>query len=364
MTAATAPRERWGPLALAVCAVLALACFSIASGTGHPNVPRSSPGAPPAPDFGAALAVASDSIGDQLLVWTDREGHLWYATEGRSEVGFSPPQMVPGAGTLASEPSAVIAESAGTSEVWVFWRGSDHQLLSLAGRLATTPSLSPSVAWSDSPSVVAGMEPVESQPAAAYVARGPSAGLWVLWKGDDQALESVRGRLGPRGVTWADRPTTVPRTGPVASQPTVGSDGAGTLFVCWRRLPGGTIVEDRRDPSGWSGTATDLGGVGRTRSTPSIAVAGSGEQYLFWEGTNSQLWYARSSGADWSGALPGSPGDGPLGSQPVATLVPEPGSSSVVEVYWIGQDLNIWTTSSPGSTSSWAAPSSIENGPF
>jgi hypothetical protein len=188
--------------------------------------------------------------------------------------------------------------------------------------------------------------------------------MWVFWKGRDGGLESVTGRVAGSGITWPNRPATVPRTGRLGSQPAVGSDAAGSIFVYWRDGRSGNIFEVQRNATRWSGAAVDLRFIGRTGSPPSVAVSGSGQQYVFWEGLNLQLWYAESTGTTWLDDAASSPGDGPLGSQPAAMVSTEGGDAEKVYVYWKGEDLNVWTTSSPTSTGDWALPSSVENGPF
>ncbi len=86
-------------------------------------------------------------------------------------------------------------------------------------------------------------------------------------------------------------------------------------------------------------------------------------QYLVWEGLNGQLWYAESTRLGWLGDAAGSPGDGPLGSQPVAIVAAGKTGAPTVLVYWKDQDLNIWSTSSPTAADDWAPRRWVEHRP-
>ncbi|HTW98860.1 MAG TPA: hypothetical protein VMD59_08795 [Acidimicrobiales bacterium] len=107
-------------------------------------------------------------------------------------------------------------------------------------------------------------------------------------------------------------------------------------------------------------------------ATDSIAMASTsdstGNQFLFWEGQNGALWYAVYTAAEssWS-TSPASPGYSPMGSQPSAVTV-DVGVTEYVYVFWQGTDGNLWyaygvvsqgSASTATSIGSWSGPNAL-----
>ena len=89
---------------------------------------------------------------------------------------------------------------------------------------------------------------------------------------------------------------------------------------------------------------------------PSVAVAVNANQFVFWKGTDSNLWEAFWDGSKWNGPL--SLGMGPLGSQPTAGV----DGKGATYVYWKGTDGNLWEAFWDGSK--WNGPLSLGMGPL
>jgi Clostridium epsilon toxin ETX/Bacillus mosquitocidal toxin MTX2 len=77
-------------------------------------------------------------------------------------------------------------------------------------------------------------------------------------------------------------------------------------------------------------------GMGPLESAPGVAVAAGGAQYVFWKGTDNNLWEAFWDGAQWHGPI--GLGMGPLGSEPAAGV----DGQNRQYVFWKGTDSNPW----------------------
>ena len=94
----------------------------------------------------------------------------------------------------------------------------------------------------------------------------------------------------------------------------------------------------------WSGpvdwTTTAFGGAGALASSPSVLTLSSGQTYVFWQGTNGDLWQAWYSNGwqgpvDWTATWGFS---GRLASAPTLSLTP----SGQLLVFWQGTDGHLW----------------------
>ncbi len=379
-------------LVASAVALLASGGSALTAGAAAANVVKPAvPHAATTTDTNAALAAVADNLGDQYVFWKGQDGNLWFTVESATTHQWSAASAVPGMGPLGSEPTvAIYADSGGTSYVWALWQGKDGNLWMATG---TIPNISAAPAtfssWSG-PTVVAGMGPLGSKPAAQYVVHmGAANGLWVFWKGADNNLWSAHAStfsLATGAPTWPAAPSAIPGMGPLGSEPTVGADGLGDIFVFWQGAGNNTRVWEswyNATAATWSLVPIDLGSwTGNTGSPPSVGVAASGQQYVFWQGQDTTLYQAEWNGpAGGTGAWSGwtaVPGTAPMNSEPAVTTFGGPFGpllhaqlsgrgqeiAGAIDVYWKGTDDNIWTASYSFLGSTWTGPTSIGGGPL
>jgi hypothetical protein len=135
---------------------------------------------------------------------------------------------------------------------------------------------------------------------------------YVFWRGTDGDLHETFWNGSWNGpIDLGD--------GPMSSAPAAGVDGSGNEYVFWEN-PSGGLEETEWNGSAWDGqhqVTVNGDSVGPLGSSPTVAVASNGDQYVFWAGTGTgDLWEAFWNGSSWSG--PKDLGDGPLASPPAA----------------------------------------------
>ena len=139
--------------------------------------------------------------------------------------------------------------------------------------------------------------------------------------------------------------------------PSIAVTSSGEQFVFWQGTNGG-LWEAYNDGS-WHGPI-GFPQMGTLGSTPSVAVTGS-NQYVVWKGMDGNLWLAYYTGA-WHG--PYRLGFGPLGSRPSIFV----DDSNVLTVVWSGDDsaAALWYADSPPNpgASGWSGPHSLGDGPL
>jgi hypothetical protein len=106
----------------------------------------------------------------------------------------------------------------------------------------------------------------------------------------------------------------------------------------------------------WESCLAAAGQLSAERHGPSVAVTANATQFVFWRGTDNNLWEAFWDGAKWNGPL--STGMGPLGSEPTAGI----DSTGAAYVCWRGTDNNLWEAIWGGSK--WNGPLSLGIGPL
>jgi Concanavalin A-like lectin/glucanases superfamily len=153
----------------------------------------------------------------------------------------------------------------------------------------------------------------------------------VFWQGpgSSYSLEQARGQVTGSLTGPADD-----GMGALGSAPAAGADANGNIYVYWR----GT--DDNLWEAYWNGSAW-LGpynrGMGALGSQPSVAISSNGTAYVFWKGTDGNLWEAEGP-ADGALSGPTDQGLGTLGSAPAAGV----DANGVTYVYWEGTDGNLW----------------------
>ncbi len=223
---------------------------------------------------------------------------------------------------FGSRDPAVAVDKSGN--IFTFWENS-------GGRLEEALYTAASRTWTAPAQVTAGgkgMGPLGSPPAVAV---GPQtadgyAYQYVFWKGTGRGsgLQEAYWNGSWHGpVDLGD--------GPLASSPATGADSAGDVDVFWENTSQG-LEETSWNGSSWSaaGAITVNGaGLGPLGSSPGVAVAPDGDQYVFWRGAGAG---ADLQEAYWSGSWHGPVdlGDGPLASPPAAAA----GRSGKIYVFW------------------------------
>lgn len=77
-------------------------------------------------------------------------------------------------------------------------------------------------------------------------------------------------------------------------------------------------------------------GIGPLGSAPAVGVDSNGATYTYWKGTDGNLWEAHWNGSQWVG--PFNRAAGPLGSAPAVAITP----GGLALVFWKGTDGNLW----------------------
>jgi hypothetical protein len=153
------------------------------------------------------------------------------------------------------------------------------------------------------------MGPLGSQPTVAVTSAGNQ---YVFWEGTNGYLWEgyyLNGSWnGPNEVT----DTAGDKVGPMASPPTAGVDSSGNVYVFWKNSADSGLEETSGkgyQPGSFSGYH-EIAGTAPLGSAPGAAVAGDGNQLVFWKGANANLFEANWNGT-WNG--PTNLGSGPLG---------------------------------------------------
>jgi hypothetical protein len=183
----------------------------------------------------------------------------------------------------------------------------------------------------------------DGPPMAAAYAFWQSTGSADLEEAQGAAVSSLSGP-GNRGM------------GPLGSAPAVGVDGNGHTYVYWKGTDG-DLWEGYWNGSGWVGPFNR--GMGTLGSQPSVAVTLGATAYVFWKGTNGDLYQAQGP-ADSALSGPANLGMGPLGSAPAAGV---DGFGNTF-VYWEGTSPSddLWEAYWNGS--GWVGPFDRGQGPL
>jgi hypothetical protein len=170
------------------------------------------------------------------------------------------------------------------------------------------------------------------------------------------------GIWGYSGMKWV---FVSPELSTLNRSPAAAVDPNGNRYVFWKNTGGG--LEEtwyNASSASWSSAATvdnsDGGGLGPLGSAPSVAISPTEHdgtnyyQYVFWEGTDQNLWEAYWNGS-WNG--PVDLGDGPLGSQPTAGI----DANGHLYVFWENTNPNRGLEETDYNGSSWSGAFQVTN---
>jgi len=136
---------------------------------------------------------------------------------------------------------------------------------------------------------------------------GTHAG-YAMFTWDSIGIIDVPSMIAITQEAWLRRPTTVTR--PDGSAPTVAVASNGDQFVFWKGTDNNLWQAVKRGGGGWQGPTRP--GMGPLGSNPDTGVDGSGATYVYWKGTDDNLWRGYWNGTKWAGPEE-VPGMGPLG---------------------------------------------------
>ena len=129
----------------------------------------------------------------------------------------------------------------------------------------------------------------------------------------------------------------------------------GDQFVFWRGTDNNLWQAIKRGAGTWEGP-NGLG-MGPLGSEPGAGVDGNGATYVYWKGTDNNLWRGYWNGTKWAG--PENVGMGTLGSAPTVAV----GSNGDQFVFWRGTDNNLWQAIKRGA-GTWEGPNGLGMGPL
>jgi tRNA A-37 threonylcarbamoyl transferase component Bud32 len=121
-----------------------------------------------------------------------------------------------------------------------------------------------------------------------------------------------------------------------------GGSGNAAAYVFWKGTD--SDLWEAQGPGGGTLSGPYNRGMGPLGSGPTAGVDGEGHVYVYWEGSGADhnLWEAYWNGASWFG--PYDRGMGPLGSAPSVAVT----SGGTAYVFWKGTDGNLWEAQGPG----------------
>ena len=152
----------------------------------------------------------------------------------------------------------------------------------------------------------------------------------------------------------AGAPESVPPMAPAG--PALATwQNSGQQDVYWRGTDG-NLWEDVWSGGTWWASPGHLS-VGPMGSEPAVVTnPARNEEDVFWEGMDSQLYeaYYSNSKANWFFVSPVKPLMGPLGSEPAVAAWPAGGQAGQQDVFWKGTNGQLWEAS--WSNGTWTQP--------
>jgi hypothetical protein len=139
----------------------------------------------------------------------------------------------------------------------------------------------------------------------------------------------------------ADPGSTYGTLFPAINAPSLALTSSATAYVFWKGTDGDLWEAQGAATAALSGPYNH--GMGTLGSGPAAVVNSAGDTYVYWEGTDQDLWEAYYNGSGWTAAA--NLGMGPLGSPPAVALT----SSGTAYVFWKGTDGHLWEAQGPAA---------------
>jgi hypothetical protein len=255
--------------------------------------------------LGSQPTVAVTSAGNQYVFWKGTNGYLYegYYLNG----SWNGPDKVTDTagdpiGSMGSPPSAGVDSS---GNVYIFWQNStDNGLEETSGKGYQPGSFS---GYHE----ISGTAPLGSAPSVAVDSNGNQYVYWEDTSGYLYGAYNLNGTWnGPNLIT----DSSSAKMGPMASPPAAGIDSNGNIYIFWENSTDNGLEETsgKGYQPGSFAAQHEISGMDPLGSGPAVAVAGDGNQLVFWKSddTEANLYEAGWNGA-WNG--PTNLGGGPLG---------------------------------------------------
>lgn len=299
---------------------------------------------------GGGLQVLMTPSNQQLVFWqgTNRDLYEDWFTPG---LGWSGPvdwsAQLSSPGGMASAPAVTLTPG---GQQLVFWRGTNNDLWEAW--------FTPGIGWLgpvDYSNRLGGGATVGSAP---QVELTPGGQQLVFWQGTNHDLWEA---WFTPGIGWAgpvDYSLKLHGGATVASTPDVVLTPGGQQLVFWQGT-NNALWEAWFTPGvGWSGPVDFSAGLqapDNVASTPSVSLTSGGQQLVFWQGTNDDLWEAWfTPSIGWAGPVDLSANLGATGN--VASAPAVLNSGGVQLVFWTGTNGHLWEA---WFTGSWNGPDDL-----
>lgn len=321
----------------------------------------------------ADMPDALDSGSQQLVFWRGIDNHL-YESWNTPGVGWMGPvdytAKLGGTALLASSPDVVLTP---TGQQLVFWKGTDNHLWEAW--------FTPNIGWSGPVDFTAKLGEPALLGSPPTLTLTPTGQQLVFWQGSDNHLWEA---WFTPGLGWSgpvDYTARLGGAGPLGSPPRITLTPTGQQLVFWQGSDNHLWEAWFTPGLGWSGPVdytARLGGKAPLASQPSLGLTSSGQQLVYWQGTDNHLYEAWfTPGIGWSGptdyttqlSTGGSGGTGGTGSPSTtppaytlaaaAQLVLAPGGQQ--QIFWRGTDNHLWEAwFNPGL--GWNGPNDLSAG--
>jgi hypothetical protein len=291
---------------------------------------------------GVGKPVVTTSGTQTLVFWQGTsDNHLWEAwlTPGvgwSGPVDWSAQLSAPTNAALASAPATTITPG---HQQLIFWQGTNNDLWEAW--------YTPGFGWSGPVDWSANLHSPGNVLSAPSLVLTPGGQQLIFWQGTGNDLFEAWytpgfGWSGP--VDWS---ANLHSPGNVLSAPSLVLTPGGQQLIFWQGS-GNDLFEAWYTPgNGWSGPvdwSAQLHSTGNVNSAPSVILTPgvNGQQLLFWQGTNDDLWEAwYTPGNGWSGPLDWSAqlhSTGNVDSPPALAL----SATGTQLIFWQGTGQTLW----------------------
>ena len=276
----------------------------------------------------SAPAVTLTPSGQQLVFWRGINNDMWEAwfTPG---IGWLGPvdysSQLGGGANVASTPQIELTPG---GQQLVFWQGTNHDLWEAW--------FTPSLGWAGPVDYSVKLHSAATVASTPDLLLTPGGQQLVFWQGTNHDLWEA---WFTPAIGWAgpvDFSATLQAPSNVASAPTATLTPGGQQLVFWQGTNNDLWEAWYTPGTGWARPvdwSARLGSTGSVASAPSVLTSG-GSQLVFWTGSNGHLWEAWYAGS-WSG---------PADLTPSLTPGTAVGTSPSVALTGDGQQVVFWET--------------------